>query len=79
MIMYDLPNYQNKYIFFKNTINMPIGNFLNCATCHNLKPSLTIIMDDGDQYLKKTIMSKKIHSATWQILMDGWQLMMSWV
>jgi len=24
-----------------------------CATCHNLGPSLTIIMDNGDQYFEK--------------------------
>ncbi len=28
------------------------------ATCHNLKPSLTIIMDDGDQYLKNIYVQK---------------------
>jgi hypothetical protein len=47
--------------------------------CHNFEPSLIIIMDDGDQYLKinKIIMSKKFHSGMYQILINGWQLMMS--
>ncbi len=33
-----------------------------CATCHNFRPSLTIIMNDGNQYFEKKIicMSKKI-------------------
>ncbi len=31
---------------------MPSGNFY-CAMCHNFRPSLTIIMDDGDQYFEK--------------------------
>ncbi len=30
---------------------MQCGNFY-CATCHNLGPSLTIIMDDANQYFK---------------------------
>ncbi len=46
------------------------------ATCHNLKPSLTIIMDDGDQYFE-FFMSKSLHNAMCQILINGWQLMMS--
>ncbi len=29
--------------------------FFYYAMCHNLKPSLTIIMDDGNQYFKKQI------------------------
>jgi hypothetical protein len=35
-------------------------------------------MNDRDQYFKKIIicMSKKFHSAMYQILIDGWQLMM---
>jgi hypothetical protein len=49
------------------------------ATCHNLKPSLTIIMDYGDQYFEKKIifMFKKFHNAMCQILTNGWQLMTS--
>jgi len=43
-----------------------------CATCHNLKPSLTIIMDNEDQYFENKITSKNLHNATSQILMDGW-------
>jgi hypothetical protein len=48
-------------------------NFKNCATCHNFEPPLTIIMDDGDQYLEKKInfMSKNLHSAMCEILIDG--------
>jgi hypothetical protein len=26
-----------------------------CVTCHNLEPSLIIIMNDGDQYFEKNI------------------------
>jgi hypothetical protein len=44
--------------------------------CHNLKPSLIIIIDDGDQYFKK-IKSKNPHNATCQILMDGCKLVTS--
>jgi len=45
--------------------------------CHNVGPSLTITMDNGSQYLEKKIifMSINFHSATCQILIDGWQLM----
>jgi hypothetical protein len=25
----------------------------HCATCDNLEPSVTIILDDGDQHFKK--------------------------
>ncbi len=32
---------------------MPCGIFKYCATCHNLELSLTIIMDDGNQYFEK--------------------------
>jgi len=32
---------------------MPYGNFLNCATCHNFRPSLTITMNDGNEYFEK--------------------------
>jgi len=37
-----------------------------CAMCHNFGPSLTIIMNDGDQYFEKKIifMSKSLHSVT---------------
>jgi hypothetical protein len=58
---------------------MPRGKFFYCVTCHNLGPSLTSIMDDGDQYFKKIIifMSKNLHSAMCQILIDGWQLIIS--
>jgi hypothetical protein len=51
----------------------------NCATFHNLEPSLTIIMDDVGQYFEKKInfMSKIFHSAMCKILIDGWQLMTS--
>ncbi len=43
--------------------------------CYNFGPSLTIIMDNGDQYFEKK-MSKNLHNATSQILIDVWQLMM---
>jgi hypothetical protein len=34
-----------------------------CVTCHNLGPSLTFTMDDGDQYFKKQkIVSKNLHT-----------------
>jgi len=42
-----------------------------CATCHNLGPSLTIIMDNGNQYFEKKLMFKKLHNATCHILIDG--------
>jgi hypothetical protein len=41
------------------------------TTCHNLEPSLTIIMNDGNQYFEKNIMSKNLHNAMCQILIDG--------
>jgi hypothetical protein len=31
---------------------MPCGK-KNCATCHNIGPSLIIIMNDGDEYFEK--------------------------
>ncbi len=46
----------------------------NCVTCHNFRPSLVIIMDDGNQYFEKTIMTKKNHNATCWIFVQGWQL-----
>ncbi len=33
--------------------------FFYCATCHNLGPSLTIIMDNGDQYFQKNDLCPK--------------------
>jgi hypothetical protein len=47
--------------------------FFYYATCHNLKPSLIIIMDNGDQYFEKKIifLFKIFHSATCYILIDG--------
>jgi hypothetical protein len=47
---------------------MPCDNFY-CAMCHNFEPSLTIIMDDGDQYFEKNL-SKIFHNATCQILIN---------
>jgi len=61
---------------FQNIINMPCGNFFYHATCHNLRPSLIIIMNIGDQYFQKEIMLKNLHNAMCQILIDGWQSMM---
>ncbi len=34
-----------------------------CATCPNLELSLTIVMDDGNQYFEKQSMSKTLHNA----------------
>jgi hypothetical protein len=51
-----------------------------CATCHNFEPSLTIIMNNGDQYFEKKrnfYVKNYLHSATCQILIDGWQSIMS--
>jgi hypothetical protein len=55
---------------------MPCGIFYS-ATCHSFKPSLTIIMDNGNQYFEEKIMSKILHNPMCQILINGWQLMMS--
>ncbi len=51
---------------------MPCDNFYY-ATCHNVEPSLIIIMDNGDQYFEKKIifMSKNLHSAMCHILIYG--------
>ncbi len=54
---------------------MPCGKQKICATCQNLKPSLTIIMGnvfDIYQYFKNNkFMSKNLHNATCQILVYG--------
>jgi hypothetical protein len=34
-------------------------------------------MNDGNQYFKKTIMTKNLHNSMCQILIDGWQSMTS--
>ncbi len=42
--------------------------------CDRLKPSLTIITDNGNQYYKKKemiFMSKNLHNITCYILIDG--------
>jgi len=44
--------------------------FIYYATCHNFKPSLAIIINDGDQHFKE---KKNLHNATCQILMDVWK------
>jgi len=67
MVMYDLPTY---YILFYFSKICYVAIFY-CVMCHNLEPSLTIIMDNGDQYFKKKFMSKNVHNATCQILIDG--------
>jgi hypothetical protein len=54
---------------------MPCGKIIYCAMFHNFGPSLTIIMDDGDQYFKKKKV-QNVHNATCQFLINGWQLMM---
>jgi len=58
---------------------MPCGKKKYCATCHNFKSSLTIILNDGNQYFEKKIifMSKNIHSVMYQILINGWSSMTS--
>jgi len=53
-----------------------VTNFC-CATCHNKRPSLTIIMNDGNQYFEKKIMLKNLHNVTCQILINGWKSMTS--
>jgi hypothetical protein len=39
---------------FQNIINITGDKLFYCAMCNNLRPSLTIIMNDGDQYFEKT-------------------------
>jgi len=56
---------------------MPCGKKNYYAMCYSFGLSLTIIINDVDQYFKKKIKSKKFHSATCQILMDEWELIMS--
>jgi hypothetical protein len=51
---------------------MQCGNFYYCAMCHNLRPSLTIIMDNVNHYSKNNnFMSKNLHNAMCQILIYG--------
>ncbi len=44
-----------------------------CVTCHNLKQTLTIIMNNENQYFKKKInfMSKFFYNVMCQNLIDG--------
>jgi len=63
-------------LFIPKCIVLPCDNF-DCETCHNFELSLTIIMNNEDQYLEKQFMSKNLHSATCQILINGWQSMTS--
>jgi hypothetical protein len=60
------------FIYFKMKLICNVVIFW-CAMCHNLKPSLAIIMDNGDQYFEKIIifLSKNLHNAMCQILVDG--------
>jgi hypothetical protein len=46
-------------IIFQNKINMPCGNSFYCAMCQNLKPSLTIIMDDWRSIFQKNNLCPK--------------------
>jgi hypothetical protein len=55
---------------------MPCGKFWLCHMSQSKTIIKTIIMDDGDQYFEKKIMSKNLHSTTCQILINRWQLMM---
>jgi len=48
MVMYDLPSFLKKIVPHVTIF----------------RPSLTIIMDDGDQYFEKKIMYKNLHNAT---------------
>ncbi len=50
---------------------MPSVNF-DCVTCHNFIPSLTMRMDDGDQYFEKKnkLCPKTFHNARCLILID---------
>ncbi len=43
----------------------------NYATCHTFKPSLTIVIDDGNQYFKFKNRLKNPHCTMCQILMNG--------
>jgi hypothetical protein len=46
------------------------------VTCHNLGLSLTMIMDNGDQYFEKKILCPKIFIMPHvKFLIDVWQLM----
>jgi len=54
---------------FQNIINMPCGNFWNCATCHKFEPSSTITIDDGGQYFTKKI-NFKIQKSSWCHMLD---------
>ncbi len=60
----------NIYIYNLKIINMPCGKIIYCAMFHNFGPSLTIIMDDGDQYFKKKKV-QNVHNATCQFLING--------
>ncbi len=53
------------YIFFQKQLICHVAIF-NFTICHNLRSSLTIILDDKNQYFEKKIIfiSKKFHSAT---------------
>jgi hypothetical protein len=50
---------------------MPCGQKKKCGICHNVEPSLTLIMNDGYQYFeRKSFLCPKI-----LILPHGWQSM----
>ncbi len=62
---------------------MPCGIYFYYAMCHNLKPSLTIIMDDGNQYFEKKNYVRK-SSYCHMSNFNGWMTindinMTSWV
>ncbi len=56
---------------------MPCGNFFYYATCHDIEPSLLIIMDNGNQYFEKKKNNVQFFSYchvsyfnTWMIIND---------
>jgi hypothetical protein len=50
---------------------MPRGIFKKLCHVSNLGSPLIIIMDDGDQYFQKKIMSNFFHYVMFHILING--------
>jgi hypothetical protein len=65
MVMYNLPSYSNMYLYvftfiFPKYIQIcHVTKEFNYATCHNLEPSLIIIVNNGDQYFENKIICPK--------------------